>query len=199
MLDYKWLLKLLVKAEDYPWTLQGFGMFRLYLSRKVRLHVWNDKYRISAVSDIHTHPWSFTSEVLAGEIQNTRYAFTQTAIENSHVKQTIVCGMGGGKAELTNATREVLLWKTGVERYLPGAAYEQSPIEVHSTHAKPGTITLVTRVFQPDTELADVFFPIGTEWVSAEPRNATIDEIKSMKSDAIRELIHTAPLDRVMR
>ena len=61
------LVKTILEASRHGgisgWSLQGLGMFRLYLSHEKRLHVWDARFRTSDVSVIHTHPWHFTSEV----------------------------------------------------------------------------------------------------------------------------------------
>ncbi len=62
-----------VRPEAFEWSLQGFGMLRLYLSKEVRLHVWDDRYAVKNVTTIHTHPWHFRSTVLFGELTDVLY------------------------------------------------------------------------------------------------------------------------------
>jgi hypothetical protein len=41
---------ILEKATSYKWSLQGFGMLRLYLSKDVRMHVWHPDFAVKKVS-----------------------------------------------------------------------------------------------------------------------------------------------------
>lgn len=62
------------------------------------------------------------------------------------------------------------------EAYGPGSVYQQQAHEIHETHAMDGTVTILER--QDDAEgHADIFWPCGTEWGSAVPRQATEDEV----------------------
>ena len=48
---------ILRNAHDFDWSLQGFGMFRAYLCDMVRVHVWDSRFRVQGVSDVHDHPY----------------------------------------------------------------------------------------------------------------------------------------------
>ena len=61
--------EILRRPHGYKWSLQGFGMLRLYLSDNIRLHVWTTEHRVENVSDIHDHPWDFISTVLFGQLK----------------------------------------------------------------------------------------------------------------------------------
>lgn len=76
--------KLLVKAvlehaQVYTWQLQGLGMLRLYLNKATRLHVWHSGFSVPGASTIHTHPWDFKSEVVAGSWKMFVISRTQAA------------------------------------------------------------------------------------------------------------------------
>lgn len=78
MNDVKLLVKQILQASvkepmAFQWSIQGLGMLRLYLSEETRMHVWSSLGRISDVSPLHTHPWSFNSIVVAGKVINKRY------------------------------------------------------------------------------------------------------------------------------
>ena len=86
-MDWRRMCRLQNSMEEYlehslnfpdmaAWTVQGFGLLRCYPFREtkdVRLHIWNSDLRIEHVSDIHTHPWDFTSHIICGYIHNHLY------------------------------------------------------------------------------------------------------------------------------
>ena len=193
--------KLLVKsilerATNFEWSLQGFGMLRLYLSPEVRLHVWDDRYAVTYVSTMHDHPWDFWSRVIGGKLDNQRYELFSVILpswtppkgqEDQYMHmmmQKIRCGVGGGlvKACMTeDEAQPVVLRK--LHREGPWTAadyYHQKAEEIHVSTPARGTVTIVERHFKADTEHARVFWPRGQEWVSAEPRKATQEEIKAI-------------------
>jgi len=165
-------------------SLQGMGMFRLYLSREVRLHVWDSRFIVEKVSTIHTHPWDFLSHVLSGVILDRRFCkFDQATSETSnYLEQEIVCGPGGGASGRPTPVR--LKWD-GDAVTVRGYEYIHSHSDIHETVAKCGTVTLVERKFKKDTEHALVYFRKDRTWVSAEPRPAREDEVKSMARMAL--------------
>lgn len=75
---------ILEKARAYKWSIQGFGMLRLYLSAEVRLHVWDSRFRVPGVTDIHDHSWDFESEVAAGEVLQRRYLVVPNAVDGDY-------------------------------------------------------------------------------------------------------------------
>ena len=208
--------RLLVKgvlenADRFDWSIQGFGMLRMYLSKEVRLHIWNPAFEVENVSTIHDHPWDFESEVVCGEIQNQRYvvlrreydggmmeeprqpiAIRYDGVPDTHLCAVIRCGTGGGIDKACNSgipePRALLPFgfpTLPVSTYRAGQSYKQVASDVHETKAVAGTVTIVTRKFKADTEHARVFFPLGTEWVSAEPRRATPSERASFVLPAL--------------
>lgn len=190
--------KILERATAYSWSLQGLGMFRLYLSSDVRLHVWDNRFAFPNVSTIHSHPWDFTSEVISGSI--TDYQYHEQVINDEqpepegegvihYIEQQIVCGPGGGVVD--GKKRDVVLWKTKGNTYRSwpqNSAYILQSTRIHESVAEPGTITMITRRFHEDTEHANVYYPVGTEWVSAEPREASDSEVETMSIIALEKL-----------
>jgi len=188
----------LSNPHKHEWTLQGFGMLRTYISKETRLHVWDHGYRVRDVTDVHDHPWHFSSLIISGTMVNTRYkvhpcSHTNEQIEalrirTPFVKSTIVCGVGGGNHVATVKEHGERVWLEPLEpeTYKTGEIYFQKADEVHHSAFGSGAVTLVTRTFQPDTEHAHVFFKADQEWVSAEPRLARHVEIDDICKNALR-------------
>jgi len=189
-LDTALLVKRILKTHtQHEWSLQGFGMLRLYLAEDLRLHVWNSKFRVSGVSDIHDHPWDFSSRVVCGRVINRR--FEEANVGNygrwypgpeTHIKTKIICGDDARLQEpgmLYQGPYPVRLVEGPEELYLPGQTYGQAAKEFHRSEMVDGTVTLCRRYFHSDFErdTAFVYVPIGSEWVSAKPRPATQDEV----------------------
>jgi hypothetical protein len=179
MNEHKLLVKaILEKAPWYPWSWQGFGMLRLYISDELRLHVWDPENATPEVSTIHNHPWDFESEVIVGSIVN--YKFEQYLVDPSASspqplgrlfrRATILCSPGGG---MTTEPELVELMRQAPAVYVSGDVYRQTAAEIHESIPTPGTVTLVRRVFGADKDHAQVFWPAEHKWVSAEPVIAT--------------------------
>lgn len=182
-------------------------MLRLYLSEAERLHVWTRAGRVARVSDVHDHPWHFTSVVVSGRVRNVRYAVEEESEQESEARRlpygksrrrllaeaararvmgpgeaayeegTIVCGQSPLTRGVIGESRVVRLWERLVEDLGPGEHYQQRANEVHRSEPEDGAVTLCMRRFLPDTEHARVYWPSGTKWVAAEPRLATHEEI----------------------
>ncbi len=176
------------------WTLQGFGMFRTYFANgSVRLHLWDPEKAVPGVSEMHTHPWDMASLIVAGNIYNTRFIeatgdeedLPEWAVLTPMWRQSIRCGMGGG---LEGDPEPVKVYAQPQECYVDGEIYHQLAHEIHVSRPLRGTITLVERNFGADTEHAYVYF--DDEWVSAEPRVATNDEIAEIATWALEERFH---------
>lgn len=176
--------KIFENYGGYSWSLQGLGMLRLNLSRELRLHVWDARFAVPNVSTIHDHPWDFESEIVVGELTNQTYGCYDTAsrfMNSKYNKQTIICGPGGcamGEPE------KVFLDPDRPKTYRAGDIYKQKRDEIHDTTYLDGTVTLVTRTFYEDTEHAHVFWQ-GEKWISAEPRPATIGEVRAIVNNAL--------------
>lgn len=181
----------------YRWSIQGFGQLRTYISKELRLHVWNSKFAVPGVTMIHDHPWDFESVVVFGRIVNSRYSVRPCAhspddverllIRQPFIKAKIVCGPKGGNdpAGLKASGERVWLTPLDPETYDVGSSYCQEASEVHHTSFDDGTVTLVHRKFMPDEKHAHVFFRADEEWVSAEPRDADLDEVSAIVDRAL--------------
>lgn len=184
--------KLLVKhalkhPENFKWQVQGLGMLRTYLRDDWRLHIWDKSVRTPNVSPLHEHPWDLHSTIVAGTLYNTRY-FPVTEYPGplslpvmKYNGAVIKCGEGA--CTLTDVQPFYLAEKP-YETYFEGDSYYQSKDEIHKTDAEDGTVTLVYRTFYPEREKARVYWRTG-EFVSAEPRRATEEEIKRITKTAL--------------
>lgn len=177
---------------NHVWTTQGFGMIRTYLdpeTKRFRLNVWDHRLRNPAVSDIHDHPWDFTSTVLVGRLMNVRFQehapdmpAPAHALPFRHVE--IKTGEGGGPVDRAPDRR----WLTAkpAEMYRTGQSYHQPRQEIHQTGFQDGTVTLNDRSPATPEHTANIYWPRGP-WVDAEPRLATRAEIANAIEQA-REL-----------
>jgi len=187
---------LLERAANYKWSIQGFGMLRLYLDgdHEPRLNIWDSRYRIPNVSMMHTHPWDFASLVVAGELTNIRYVEAapseQHRIIEVHSSQ-IKPGPGGGLRRHAGEVleeREVCRFMAQREEvYCPGDVYFQLADEIHVSLPSDGCITINLRE-RVGADVARTFWPRGTDWVSAEPRVATAEEVADITQLALRGL-----------
>jgi hypothetical protein len=170
---------ILQNPHGLDWSLQGFGMLRLYLGGNRRLHIWDERYANEGVSEMHTHPWDFRSLVVAGEVTNIRYMKDG---DIPFFEQTIRCGEGGG---LVDGPQRAWLRALDSETYTEQETYTQEASEIHVSHPLSGTVTIVKRTFKSDTEHAYVYWPIGYEWVTAEPRPASATEVRAITENAL--------------
>lgn len=174
------------------WTVQGFGMFQLYIDTpktelmavdSVRLDLWDSAFRIPDVSDIHSHPWNFESMVVAGRLKNHRYHALPEPNQPTHQRVTIKCGAG---AMVKSVPSYVALIASGPQVLYAGESYGQLYNEVHKTEYTDGTVTLCHRyLVSGDVDHAYSFYEVGKEWVSAEPRAATEEEVRSACAKAL--------------
>lgn len=174
------IAEILIDWEQREWSIQGLGMLRTYLdeNKVSRLHVWSDDAKYEDASELHTHPWDMASVVMAGVLEQTRYvAFSEQAAGEppTHREQKILCGEGGG---LCGGPQNVVLRQMHPEFYREGDLYRQYWWEIHRTRPKNGTVTIIVRDFTADPDHAFVYWPVGQEWVSAEPRPATPEEVE---------------------
>lgn len=195
----KVLTPLLTSESHNPtrkWTLQGFGMLRLHIpsaeasswpialppglsSSDIRLNLWHHDFTVPGVSDIHTHPWHFTSFILTGCLFNSVYRESLTGaflLSSPHNRYPIIPGPNGGLSQDSPPTPvELYIYHQAALR--PGDSYTQNHDEIHQTDFIDGTVTLNFRTrCGPDEAL--VYIPQDQEWVSAKPRAATPDEIR---------------------
>jgi hypothetical protein len=179
--------KVLENADRLKWSLQGLGMLRTYLSKAVRLHIWDDRFAVPGVSTTHTHPWDIDeSGVVCGHITNRIYRVVVGRTTKTHHQQQIVCGSEG---KLLDGTKcDVHLELDRAYAIPAGRTYRQPHDTIHDTVAERGTVTLVTRRFHADTEHARVYFPLGTDWVAGIPRPATPAEVATIVEAALQRL-----------
>ncbi|WOB06546.1 hypothetical protein [Piscinibacter gummiphilus] len=170
---------ILMNAQAFEWSLQGMGMLRLHMGNNTRLHIWNDDFAAPGVSMIHDHlQWGLESTIVAGRLANLRYARHATEVMGSRPFMMAVLKPGYGcyfKAE----PAQVFLRPKTPEWYGPGDTYRQEPDEIHETSASNGTVTVMHKTPTND-ESACVFWPVGSEWGSAEPRPAKPGEVEAI-------------------
>jgi hypothetical protein len=160
------------------WEVQGFGMLRCYLDTKeVRLHIWDYNLRTPSVSTIHTHPWDFTSLVLRGTQTNILYS--RDPAGKLYNYSQIKCGMD---AHATSEEKTQRLLERSVIHYTVGEYYQEQAHEIHESLPAHHTITLVERHPMADPDHALVYWPHGTSWVDAKPREATRPEVEAIFS-----------------
>lgn len=187
----KRIIEAFENPQGHEWTIQGFGMLRVYLTadKSWRLHVWDSRFRVSGVTDIHDHPWDFESKILGGLIMNRRFEVreSQTPDHPSHWKTTILCGEDACVQD--DAPTPVDLETRSIEvltaRHPGFEGYRQRAEEVHRTVPLDGTVSVVRRSFlREDRDHANVFVPDGEEWVDAVPRKADLREVVSILRNA---------------
>lgn len=184
---------ILEHADAYHgWTLQGLGMLRLRFDKTHRLHVWSEPHRVPNVTAIHDHPWNLISHVISGEIENILYRTVDAEEGNSEIRdraeeyyeQEIVCGPGGCT---TDPPERVYLYEYDRVTFLAGQDYAQRWFEIHESRPSDGAVSLIEtrteRRFNGD--IARVYFKPGHVWVSAEPRHATVEEIRLITRKAL--------------
>lgn len=181
----RWVLE---NSRREDWSVQGFGFMRMYLTRgdtSARVHIWNSKLRLEGVSDIHTHPWSFESLVVAGLLGNVRWTPGTTGRSFDEYLLN-----AGEDARLLSSPKPVKLVEHVIERYGPGETYKQRHDEIHSNViCKESTITVIARELQVENpDHARVFVPGGDEWGNAAPRPATAQEWHSIVGGALELL-----------
>lgn len=171
---------ILENRHSFEWSVQGFGMLRLYLPNNARFHVWDRRLQVPNVSLVHDHlQWALHSLIVSGVMRNTRYS--EGRGEPYHWAQF----KAGYDAKQLHDAETMLIEPQRSEVYLPGDAYQQLPNEVHESFPIDGTITIMHKTPTADGETARIFWPAGTQWVSAEPRKATGDEIESVCTRAL--------------
>lgn len=171
--------KILEHPFDYDWSLQGLGMLRLYIDSERRLHVWDDRYAVENVSQMHTHPWNFRSIVVAGCVRNLK--FVESEAGEIYNRQKIFCGVGGG---LVGEADTVRLFMVEPEIRTERQSYVEDAHEIHVSSPLRGTVTIIRREYLDDADHAYVYWKEGN-WVSAEPRPATKEEIEDITQTSL--------------
>jgi len=187
----KIVLPILTAPFQHKWQVQGLGMLRTYLDPNTRLHIWHSKLNYCEDSGWHTHPWDFSSFVVAGKITNSRFLKredTPSGVATGwqpFTEQHIICGPGGCAM---SEPKSVYLFENSREAYTAGNTYSQRADEIHTTGTMDGSITIITRKTVNEDGSANVYFPRGSEWSSAEAREATEDEIMLGVNVALKRL-----------
>ena len=73
-----------------------------------------------------------------------------------------------------------------MEIYNAGDSYEQESDEIHLSMPDDGTVTIINRTFKDDVDHASVFWRMDENFVSAEPRDATRDEVSAITQHSLR-------------
>jgi hypothetical protein len=170
--------QILVHAEAYPWVMQDIGLLGLRLDdhREYRLHVW-DPGGCLGEPPIHDHPFDFVSQIVAGEMINTRYVEDRTGIEYRRVRYA------PADEDDRRGTDTVRLSGT-TTTYTAGGHYAQLAHELHDSRQLPGTVTVIRRTFKDVSELT-VCLADDAPWVSGLSRPATADEVKQFAAKAL--------------
>jgi hypothetical protein len=172
---------ILINGEKFAWSLQGMGMLRVHMGN-ARLHVWDQNYAVPGVSMIHDHlQWGLRSTIVAGELVNQRYVEADYPRGRRFNCVTLKAGYG---CKFVEEPRAIWLYKRMPEEYRPGDTYEQLPGEIHETKPQGIVVTLMEKS-PTGSDLARVFWPYGMEWGSAEPREATSNEVAAITAKAV--------------
>jgi len=167
----------LVKAQDYTWTLQGFGMLRLHLTDEFRLNVWDSNFRVPNVTLTHTHPWDFESVIIAGMVDNVIMEETdEEEMSCPYLRASIKPGIGGGID--VNTIKPVNLRDASIKRYTEGQVYSQTANMIHVSNPLDGSITF-NRRHRVGEDKALVYWA-SKEFITAEPRIATSEEVSTI-------------------
>lgn len=171
------------------WTTQGLGMLRLYLDldRVFRLHIWHPELAVVGATRVHSHPWSFSSTVYTGELQETIWSPNPKSQSQPKQfnQQCLTCGVGGG---LVGAAAPAITMYPTVRRHGPGDMYYLVGSAYHETDFAVGTTTVVRRELasSANPDRAEVLLPVGEAFGSAEPRPATQEEVDMCVAAALR-------------
>jgi hypothetical protein len=177
---------ILSHAAAFEWTVQGFGMMRMYFdeNKQHRLNVWHSGLSVPNVSIIHDHPWRFQSWVISGRVVNRRYGFRFDA-DFRGIKHKFMVIEPGEQGGPRTEPQDAWLIPRGPEMYAVGNTYSQLANEVHSSHPLDGTVTINDRRDRgPD--IARVFWLHG-DWVDAKPRPATQEEVRFYSEYALSQ------------
>ena len=161
----------------YKWEIHGFGMLRTYINENTRLQIWHNDYTVEQVTDIHTHPWDFTSTIMQGYVRNITYEeheLNDTDIDDIYDRCLILTGE---HAYVKEKTRVRLVKKTQF-MHTKGDTYKHKKDIPHRISFCDGTITVLTKENVNPDSLAYSYVEDTLEWVSAAPRLATVDEIQ---------------------
>lgn len=174
------VLAILKDPRDLTWSLQGFGMLRAYLAddEVYRLHIWDTKQMsVEDVSTVHDHPWDLDSRIVSGMLCNQRYEMSVPPSETGAERWKGVQIRTGEGGHVLGPPVDVYLRRKTLEVYHPSAQYHQDAPEVHESIPTRGCVTVVRRTFSRQRDIATSLYKNTPDWVSAEPRPATPEEI----------------------
>jgi len=153
---------------------QGLGFLRVNIGNDLRMHIWDDALEYPNVSKMHNHSWDLQSKIVCGTIYNHRFAYNPAG--QPYLRRRLRCGVG---CEWVGNPELVHLSPLPIQKLLSGQMYFQHANEIHITQAVPGTITLMHRKYDGPNGEADIFWELGKEWGTAEPHEATAEEIET--------------------
>lgn len=156
------------------WSVSGLGMLRVGLDDLTRLQFWHSRFQ-TCPTPTHDHYWDFTSEIIHGKLHNYRYA--PAARGTLYNRWRIGCCPNDNIP--IEGPFTAILELTSHEIYHAGQRYSQRAEEIHSTGFDDGTITLLTKThFLDHKGVANVYGPFGSQYISAEPRPPTPEEMR---------------------
>lgn len=176
--------ELLENPLDYEWEIQGFGMLRTYIDKDTRVQIWHNDYKVPNVTDIHTHPWNFTSKIIQGVMRNICFVETEHNDKSSRGTYNRCLILTGENAYVKEKTK-VNLTKQTPSIYIKGTKYKHRKDVPHRTDYVNGTITVLTKKAINEDSLAYSYTPGDSDWVSAAPRIATKGEILFFVNSAL--------------
>jgi len=189
------IINILTQPLEHEWSVQGLGMMRTYLNDTQRLHLWHNSIAVLGATSLHDHAWNFTSEIMFGCMKQTR-SVIQLVDDNSsirggaYMKQRVLCGEGGGAR---GEPEEIRLSAGPIESYYAGDTYRLEAPEIHNPLPMNNTVTIITREFLEDRDYANVFYPKGGEFGSAEPRPASRAEILYITREVLHAYQESSP------
>ncbi len=164
-------------AEDFPWRMQDIGLMGLRMDeqREHRLHIWDPSYNVGD-SPIHDHPYDFTSNIIVGELTNTRYVEDSTGEEYLRFRYSL-------PSEDERRSDKVRL-SVATETFTAGGKYRQFAHELHTSGQQPGTVTVIRCRWGEPRELTVCLRAEGS-WRSGQARDATHEEVKAFTAKAL--------------
>lgn len=198
MISADTLNSILRNPLDYTWRAHGIGMLRTYLdpaTKNWRLHLWHPRLIVPGISLMHTHPWTFKSWVIAGRLSNQRWIRSGGGPRSKlFMEGIILCGtMARPDHEfgIEGDPHSLYLSAMSPEFYGPGETYQQDPEEIHESHAREGTITIMHRSEAVGDGRASVFWPHGTPWGDAS-RGTSREDVLETAAAALAALNETS-------
>jgi len=171
---------LLLHPEGLPWTIQGFGMLRLYTDGDQigRLHIWDtEEMAVENVTRTHDHPWDFTSRIVSGSLTNLRFDYA-TAFDPGSMQWNGQLIKTGEDAHGLAQPETYWLMPDVPENYTPGDIYHQDAPEIHESMPSRGCVTVVERNFSRPRDRATVFYRDQDSWVDARVMMASPEQVK---------------------